>query len=528
MDPNNNKNKMNSYKHLAQFSVEEKDLLSFFDTVLPDGTFNQNLVFEITAKKDCLFSLYLHYAEDAIEIPISKQIQGKMKEGKFYGYIELLKEYEEIIISIDKMHSESKFSIYVKTSIIDSDKKINLNMPSSNNYDIKGTTNTINPTLSIKIKNISKDLYKQGKKVVTFFYVEAENDNTMEDRLNIIAYPNVDHFELIHPNPNKYIYNSLSQSKEGKTIFTLKKQKMEDNILVVEISSCQGNFGYKLYNSLNESKLIPENDTIVTDIQGKKTIVKKIGAKDEYYLSVYGLKEDEMLFNEYNNNTSDIDFLMYYYTTNEEAYSKVSYDAKIDYKVESPGNIILSLPNLVTVNAKNNKNKLDDLTITLVMTENPEELNYMGSICFLSKKIDDITNKNLYYNYTIKIDKTNNKIEIDKLDKNKIYYLNVLITNRKTGQIFAMEPIEVIPNKFFTRNVLVTMLIVAIIILLLVIFYFYRKYRITKAIVSFENSDIKKMSSIPKSINELKKIQDEKNKKAKEKYNSLTEDSGDI
>ena len=528
MDPNNNKNKMNSYKHLAQFSVEEKDLLSFFDTVSPDGTFNQNLVFEITAKKDCLFSLYLHYAEDAIEIPISKQIQGKMKEGKFYGYIELLKEYEEIIISIDKMHSESKFSIYVKTSIIDSDKKINLNMPSSNNYDIKGTTNTINPTLSIKIKNISKDLYKQGKKVVTFFYVEAENDNTMEDRLNIIAYPNVDHFELIHPNPNKYIYNSLSQSKEGKTIFTLKKQKMEDNILVVEISSCQGNFGYKLYNSLNESKLIPENDTIVTDIQGKKTIVKKIGAKDEYYLSVYGLKEDEMLFNEYNNNTSDIDFLMYYYTTNEEAYSKVSYDAKIDYKVESPGNIILSLPNLVTVNAKNNKNKLDDLTITLVMTENPEELNYMGSICFLSKKIDDITNKNLYYNYTIKIDKTNNKIEINKLDKNKNYYLNVLITNRKTGQIFAMEPIEVIPNKFFTRNVFVTMLIVAIIILLLIIFYFYRKYRITKAIVSFENSDIKKMSSIPKSINELKKIQDEKNKKAKEKYNSLTEDSGDI
>ena len=91
-----------------------------------------------------------------------------------------------------------------------------------------------------------------------------------------------------------------------------------------------------------------------------------------------------------------------------------------------------------------------------------------------------------------------------------------------------MEPIEIIPNKFFTVNVIVTLLIIGIFILLLVIFYFYRKYRIAKEIINFENSDIKKMGSIPKSITELKKIQEEKNKKAKEKYNSLTEDSGDI
>ena len=136
--------------------------------------------------------------------------------------------------------------------------------------------------------------------------------------------------------------------------------------------------------------------------------------------------------------------------------------------------------------------------------------------------------KNLYNNYKIAIDKINNKIDINKLNKKTNYYLNVLITNRKTGQIFAMEPIEILPNKIFTVNVIVTILITAIVILMLVIFYFYRKYRIAKEIVNFENSDIKKMGSIPKSISELKKIQEEKNKKAKEKYNSLTEDSGEI
>ena len=526
----NDKEKTKGYKHISKFSVEEKDSLSFFDTVSPEVSLTNYLVFEIIAKKDCLFSLYLHYSEDALSIPMSKHIQSKFKEGKFYGYIELLQEYEEIVISVDKMHSESKFSIYAKTSIInsaDSNKPINFNMPSNNNYDIKGTTNTFNPSLTIKIKNVSNDFYKKGKKVITMFYIEAENDKTLEDRLNIIAYPNVDHYELIHPKPNKYTYNSISHLDEDKTYFTLKKQGLDDNVLVVEISSCQGNFGFKLFNDLNESKLISENDVVVTENQGKKTIVKKIGRNDEYYLTVYGLKEDEMVFDE-NKTSSDIDFLMYYYTTNEETYSKTVYETKIEYIVESPGHIILSLPDLVTINAKNNKNKLDDLTLSVILTENAKEFNYMGSICFLTKKYEEILKNNLYNDFKIMIKKSMNKIEIEKLNKKTIYYLNVLITNRKTGQIFAMEPIEIIPNKFFTVNVIVTLLIIGIVILLLVIFYFYRKYRIAKEIVNFENSDIKKMGSIPKSITELKKIQEEKNKKAKEKYNSLTEDSGDI
>ena len=112
--------------------------------------------------------------------------------------------------------------------------------------------------------------------------------------------------------------------------------------------------------------------------------------------------------------------------------------------------------------------------------------------------------------------------------RQKKYYVNILITNSRTGQIFAMEPIEIIPNKFFTGNLIATLLIVIIVILAFFIFYFYRKYRIANAIINFENNDIKKMGKIPKSISDLKKIQDEKNKKAKEKYNSLTEDSGDI
>ena len=524
----NDENKDN-YKHLAKFSVDEMDTLSFFDTVSPKDAFNLNLVFEIKAKKDCLFSLHLHYAEEILYIPMSKQTQGKLVDGKFYGYIELLQEYEEIVVSIDKMHAKSEFSIYAKINILNSSSSLNLtklSMPSSNNYDTKGKTNTYSPSLAIKIKNVDKDIYQQNKKILGIIYVESENHYSYEDRLNILAYPNVDHYELVQPKANKYIYNSITHLNEDKTVFSLKKQNKDDNLLVVEISSCKGNFGYKLFNKLNESKIIKDNDETVDDKQGKKTIVKKMGTNDHYYLSVFGLKEDEILF-ERNRNKTGIDFLMYYYTTNEEQYSKTLYDTKINYMVDSPGYVILTLPDLITINAKKNKNKLEDLSLTVIISENSDEFNYMSSICFLTKKYEYILKNMLYQNITIGIDKDKNKIEISKLNRTKKYYVNILISNSRTGQIFAMEPFEIIPNKLFTSNVIITFLIIALIILALVIFYFYRKYRITNAIANFGNS-IKKMGSIPKSISELKKIQDEKNKKAKEKYNSLTEDSGDI
>ena len=520
-------NAKKEYKHISKFSVDEKDSSSFFETIYPEGNVNKSVVFEVKVNKNCLFSVYLHYDQNIMQIPISKQIQGKLKEGKFYGYIELLPEYDEIVLSVDKMRLDNEFSIFVKTSIVDSINKINYNMPSSNNYDIKAITNPLGTTLDIKIKNVDKELFNKGKKILTAFYIEGNNMNTFEESLNIIVYPNVDHYELIHPKPNKYVFNSISQSKKDTTYFSLKRMNHDDDILVVEISSCQGNFGYKLFNNLKEPKSFGDNETTVTENQGKKTIVKKMENNEQYYLSVYGLKEDEIVFEE-NKNNSNIDFLMYYYTTNEETYTKTVYDTKIEYEVESPGYVILKLPDLMTISTKNNKIKLDDLIVTLIMTENEKEFNNLGSICYLTKKIEEIIAKGLYLNYTIVIDKKQNKIEIKNLNKKNNYYLNVLISNTKTGQFFAMEPIEIIPNNFLSSTTIVKILIIGIIISLLLIFYFYRKYRITKQIVNYENSDIKKMSSIPKSINELKKIQEEKTKKAKEKYNSLTEDSSDI
>jgi len=461
---------------------------------------------------------------------MSRQVQDKFTDGKLYAYVELLQEYESIIFTIDKMRPDSEYSVYAKTSIVNSlnfELSFSYSSPSENNYDIKATSNAFNPSLSIKINNVAKDLYTRGKKVITVFYIESANYNSYNDKLNMIAYPNVDHFELIYPKPNKYIYSSLTNKNVDKTIFSFKKQQKENNLLVIEISSCQGDFIYELTSNVkNKNKNEVENYLI--NGKGKSIIVAEIEVNKEYYLSVTGMKEDEMLFEENNNNT-DIDFLLYYYTTNQEKYEQNSFDSKFSYEIKSAGNIVLNLPDFESMNLQS-KVKPDDLNISVIISQDVKEFEYMDSICYLSRKLDKIESQNLYKDIKINIHKNKKKIEINKLDKKTDYYINVLITNKKTGQIFALDPLQIIPYiKISTiKSFIIALLIIILIVLLFVIFYLYRKYRIAKAIVNYEKNDIKNMGSIPKSITELKKIQEEKSKKAKEKYNSLTEDSGEI
>ena len=98
---------------------------------------------------------------------MSKQTQGVFREGKFYAYFELLKEYDQVTLTVDKMKPDSQFSIYSKTSIVDSLNFKNLlaySAPSDNNYDVKAKTNSFSPSVSIKIQNLPTELYERGKK----------------------------------------------------------------------------------------------------------------------------------------------------------------------------------------------------------------------------------------------------------------------------------------------------------------------------------------------------------------------------
>ena len=520
-------NSVKGYKHLTKFSVDEKDSTSYYDLLDSGNTFRQNLFFELKAKKDCLFSIHLHYTQDTLNIPMSKQTQAKFISGELFAYIELLKEYDEIILNIDKMHPDSKYAVYAKTNIVNSinfKSTFSYSAPSENNYDIRATTNNYSPSLTIKIKNVPKELYASNKKVVTLFTIRATNEKSMNDKLNMIAYPNVDHLNRIIPQAKKYIYSSITTQQLDRTVFTFKPQEEKDNLLIVELSACKGNIGYTFTNNIDKS-----NEDLSLDIKGKTIILSRIQRDAEYYLSVFGLKEDEMVFAPKINSTCDLDFLLYYYTAQEDFFSILNNQYRdLSYEIKSPGSVVINVPSLEIEVDKKTINKKDDLKMSVVISDVRAEFDYMGSICFLSKRIELVEANNLYFNYSININKNEGKIEIDKLNPTKQYYINVLVSNTKTGQLMTFVPLELMAYKKVPKNIIITILSVGIVLLLFVLFYYYRKLRIAKAIVNYESNDIKKMGSIPKSITELKKIQEIKNKQAKEKYNSLTEDSGEI
>ena len=522
------------YKHISEFSIEEKETISHFDALSKENSYRQNVYFEINAKRDCLLSIYLHYSFEPLLIPISKQIQGKFNQGKFYAYLELYEDFEEIIFSIDKMHSKSKYSIYAKISIIESldfKKIIEYKSPSSNNYDVKAISNEFNPNLSIKIKNLPKEEYYLGFKIIVIFLVESNNFESINDKFTMIAYPNINHCEIIYPLPYKYIYSSLSNKKIDKTVFTFNKKENDKNLLIVEISSCKGDFGYQLTNSLKKNT--KEHDSLMIKGKGKKIILARIEDNAEYYLSIFGLKEDELFifddinFNNNNLTNTDIDFLLYYYTMNEKDFSQENFDSKFTYEVKGPGVVVLNLP-IIEFLTKNNNHKIiakeGDLAISVIITENFNEFEYMDSICYLSKKNEIIQSGNLYKDYKININKNKNRVEISNLDKNKNYYVNILINNKQTGQFLALDALQITPNWKKEKNIAMTLLLIGIIVLIFIIFYFYRKFKIVKDIVSNEINeinDMKKLGSVPKSINELKNIKDIQ----KNKYDNLTEDS---
>ena len=361
-------------------------------------------------------------------------------------------EYEEILITIDKMHSKSKYSIYAKTSIVQSldlKKTIEYKSPSMNNYDVKAVSNEFNPNLSIKIKNLPKEEYLLGFKIIVIFLVESNNIESLNDKFIMIAYPNINHCEIIYPQPYKYIYSSLTHKEIDKTVFAFKKKENDKNLLLVEISSCKGDFDYQLTNSLKKNT--KKYDSYMIKGKGKKIILAKIEDDTEYYLSIFGIKEDELsIFDEVDNrnnsSNTDIDFLLYYYIISEKEYSEDNIDSKFTYEVKSPGKIVLNLPKIEFLDNNNHKVKEDDLSISVIITENYNEFEYMDSICYLSKKNEIIESQNLYRDYKISINKHKNKVEINKLDKNKKYYINVLINNKQTGKFLAFDALQIIPN----------------------------------------------------------------------------------
>jgi hypothetical protein len=272
-----------------------------------------------------------------------------------------------------------------------------------------------------------------------------------DKKVKINASPIMNNISRIKPEQKKYYFSEISNLKtsQEKAVYTLKNKEKENNLMIIEISSCKGDFFYALtdfppldndnYRDLKE-KSVPSE---IYSSNGKKIItVRNLQVKD-YFLILYAANEennfDIILDNKNTSNTnenknskySEIDVLFYYYTINEKNFNYLVTQDSL--KFESPDDfysINLYLPETKKRDIFGRENKEQNMNYFFIITDEKRHFDYMESTCYLTKLQQN--NNNDKYKLEIIFDEKNKLFKIKGLEGGKEYYMNILAKNKKT------------------------------------------------------------------------------------------------
>ena len=539
----------NYYHHISDFIIDssKEESKNYYGNVPQQyGKYNY-LYIEVKPVEDCLININVNYNDELHYIPLNKEITGAFSGRDYYAYFDILKESEEVIVSVTSLDKSKKFNVYIKANvlpnliddaIIDQSK---YSKPSSQNYDIKGRTNSLTSAISLRVKNIPNFLRNV---IMTRFLIYIQSDSySSEQKLKITVNPVINNINRIRPEQNTYYFSGIQKKYTDKNLYILKNLNKEHDIMVIEISICKGNFMYVLvdsppkdtetYNLLQKRQV----DSDIYNLNGKKIIiVQNIEVKD-YYLMVYGDKTEKDILDVYKkehendqNKTSstEVDILFKYYTINKKQYHYLVTQDSLNYETGNSKHTSLKiqLPELKNRDSYGKENYVDSMNYTLVVSEKKSDFIYMGSTCYLSKLILEKEKKNEYDYLNINYDKEKNTLNVDGFLGGKTYYMNILAKNEHTGEAVTYKPIEI--RTFNIPNALKAFIIIFL-ILIFVLFFFvackiYRKYRIEKSKIQFE-IEKKPESTLKSAIGNLKNIN---LNIVKKKYNTLSEDNKGI
>ena len=514
---------------IENFDVNENGENIFSKSINKENTFERFVYFKVKTFENSLFFINLCYENDWIKIPIGKTSIQKLTNKNFYGFIDLLEEFNEVILDFHLKNNDNDkrkkiFNVYTKLNILNKSDINNINnlneiysIPSKGNFDNSGTSEEILNSVSLKIENVPIEIRKNKEKIIRLlFTVELKKNNYYQPISNndlfITISTNVNHYKRLKAEQNKYYFSTVSIFNKDKTVFNILKKNKNDDLIIMEISSCNGEFDYSITDKLsfNENVTVDNNITIKHfDSNGKKIIAIFNVENKDYFVNVWGINN--------NNNNNETSFLFFYYSTNLSNYdnnnNNIFFNNILSYKINE-NKVIIKIPDLISKNENYNNN------YSLVYSTNENDYNFMESICFLSQKLNNNNNNNKN-KIKIKFDNDNNKITVSNLNYNKKYYFNVLIENTKTGIFNTFQPIQIITQKYKkTKMLILFILILIIIICLLLIFRYYKKYKTTKKMIRFETEDMRNMFPI-ENVNNDKKYK----QKIKENYTNLTEEN---
>ena len=518
------------FHHIANFKIEKNipyyNYLSEIDKKSKINTNNKEIFMQIIPEesyKDLGFYVKLNYENEWTKIEnLGKTIVYQLNSNTFNGYIDIYNEYENIILSIKSDDPKLTANVYVTVNEIIpylGKQKQELNYPTNQSYTYSGKTNFLTSTVSIKIDTPinNKNNYRIFYKVELTGDFSQRNSN-LAKTISVLVTPLVNNFQRIEANPYTIYYNSQNAKSDTKSLFDLKRVDNRDDIFVIEISSCKGQFDAYLLNQINyfNDEKSDKAAKVEKKYQQGKMVLTGYNLKEEnYYLGVVSLNGDKYddkydrnnndnIMNKPMNYSNEVEFLLYYFTTNNKNYIYSSIQSYINPVYLRNGDVKLEISKITIKNMAGKSNEINnmDLSYKLFISTDINDFSYMSSLCYLSKM------QNLPKDIKTYIKK--NEIYVSGLKSGTKYFINMIIRNPISGELITLTPtiLDFNKNKAPFNYFYLVIAVVLIIILGIGVYYYRSKYIVTKAVLNYEQNDIRNMASLPygEGSNDLRNI----------------------
>ena len=118
----------------------------------------------------------------------------------------------------------------------------------------------------------------------------------------------------------------------------------------------------------------------------------------------------------------------------------------LEYKPLGRGKIKLIIPKISSRNIWGQFRDFNEYKFDIFITTNEEGFSSMGSVCYLTRYIDEVDPRKIYRDIRL----INNKeYTTPTLDYRETYYINILARNSISGEIISFNPIEVVNGGYF-------------------------------------------------------------------------------
>ena len=490
-----------------------------------------DIYFYIEPKTEFGFFITCIFDKNWNKVLLGKSQTFYVVNQELFGYFDISEDYSDVEFSLSVENNLKMYAdLFIKINIIDKKKMTQMHkneekakkdefslyhysLPSDDNYDYKSVTDKTLGKIALNMNKLPKLSEKEildGNKIIrALFYVrlgqihfeslpqedssmsqenveesQRKEDDNSQTIVNIMVTPGINNIKYIETRPFEYYFSnltystfSMSQKVETK-IYSLFCDNPYHDLLVIEISTCFGQYEINIQEELitKDNLNKPSIKYTETDDNGKKTIyIENIKSK-HYYLSIKSKRDSfickihKLPDEQCGNNLS---YLLYYFTAYSEHYSFQEIDKWIVHRPYRRGQIKLELPLIITNDFDLNRKDISDFKFDVFATKDQENVNYMGSACYLSRVESNKTKIFKIEHMTVE---NKSSLILKDLEPGNRYFINVLAQNTKTKELITFHPIEVFTGgrrPFFWRS---TSFII-IIILTVVLIYYISKYR---------------------------------------------------